>query len=85
VEEINTSLLRKSVNYGRKKLYKISPRFFYATTDKLQRTRLNLGRVFYYVSVYTFHPFEAKRTNLNLKNYPKQLLGSLLLDITPPQ
>ncbi len=54
--------------------------------DKLQLAGRNLGRVFNFRSghLHAAHLqcFQVKLPNLRLKTQPKQLLGSLLLDIT---
>ncbi len=56
--------------------------------DKLQLAGRNLGRVFNSRSGCThtmyFNPCKAKRPNLKLKTWPKQLLGCLTLDIVLP-
>ncbi len=56
--------------------------------DKLQLTGRYLGRVFNTrsgcVCAMQLHCFETKLSSLMLKNRPKQLLGSLLLDIALP-
>jgi hypothetical protein len=56
--------------------------------DKLQLTGQNLGRVFNFksgcVCAMQLSCFETKLPNLMLKTRPKQLLGSLPLDITLP-
>jgi hypothetical protein len=56
--------------------------------DKLQLTGRNLGRVFNSrsgcVHVMQLHCFETKLPNLMLKTQPRQLLGSLPLDIALP-
>jgi hypothetical protein len=56
--------------------------------DKLQLTGLNLGRVFNSRGghVYAMHScsYLSKLPNLKLKTRPKQLLGSLPLDIELP-
>jgi hypothetical protein len=53
--------------------------------DKLQLTGQNLGRVFNFRSGHlhaaTFLVLSVKPSNLQLKTRPKQLLGSLTLDI----
>jgi hypothetical protein len=54
--------------------------------------RHNLGRVLNtrsgstreYTTAVHFHPYEAKWPSLSLKTWPKQFLGSLLLDIVLP-
>jgi hypothetical protein len=57
--------------------------------DKIQPTGQNLGRVFNSrrgcVHAKRLHCFETKLPNLKLKTWPKQLLGSLLLDIALPK
>ncbi len=59
------------------------------TMDKLQLTGQNLGRVSNCRSGSVFAMqlscFETKRPNLELKTQPKQLLGSLPLDIAFPE
>jgi hypothetical protein len=56
--------------------------------DKLKLTGRNLGRVFKFrrVCLHTIrlYYFETKLPNLKLKTRPKQLLGSLPLDIALP-
>jgi hypothetical protein len=56
--------------------------------DKYELIGWNLGRVYHSRSGFTaamhLSPFEAKQSNLNLKTRPKQLLGSLPLDIVLP-
>ncbi len=56
--------------------------------DKLQLKGQNLGRVFNSrsgcVRVVQLCSFETKLPNLMLKTQPKQLLGSLPLDIVLP-
>jgi len=56
--------------------------------DKLQLTGQNLGRVFNfrYGRVHAVHLlcYGVKLPNLKLKTLPKQLLGSLLLDVVLP-
>jgi hypothetical protein len=56
------------------------------TTDKLQSTGQSLGRVFNSrrgcVLAIQLRYFEIKLTNLKLKTQPKQLLGSLPLNIS---
>jgi hypothetical protein len=56
--------------------------------DKLQLTGQNLGRVFNFrnVRVHAVHLlcYGVKLPNLKLKTRPKQLLGSLPLDIMLP-
>jgi hypothetical protein len=57
--------------------------------DKLQLTRRNLVRVFNFINglVHAVHLFgcRVKLPNLKLKTWPKQLLGSLPLDIALPR
>jgi hypothetical protein len=56
--------------------------------DKLQLTGQNLGRVFKFrrgcIHVIQLYYFETKLPKLKLKTRPKQLLGSLLVDIMLP-
>ncbi len=56
--------------------------------DKLQITGQNLGRVYYFkygrVHAVHFIRLGVKLPNLKLKTWPKQVLGSLPLDITLP-
>jgi hypothetical protein len=56
--------------------------------DTLQLTGLNLGRVFNFrngrVHAMHLHCCRVKLPNLKLKTRPKQLLGSLPLDIVLP-
>jgi hypothetical protein len=53
--------------------------------DKLQLTGRNLGRVFNSRSGRVqLHLSETEQPNLKLKTRPKQLLGSLPLDIAVP-
>jgi hypothetical protein len=56
--------------------------------DKLQLTGQKLGRVFNFRSshLHATHLwcFHVKLPNLRLKSWPKQLLGSLLLEIALP-
>jgi hypothetical protein len=53
--------------------------------DELQLTGQNLGRVFTFrnvrVHVWHFLCYRLKLPNLELKTWPKQLLGSLPLDM----
>jgi hypothetical protein len=57
--------------------------------DKLQLTGQNLGQVFNFkngrVNAMHFLCRRLKLPNLKLKARPKQLLGSLLLDIALPE
>jgi len=56
--------------------------------DKLQLTGRNLGQVFKFRSghLHAMHLwcYQVKQPNLKLKPHPKQLLGSLPLDIALP-
>jgi hypothetical protein len=56
--------------------------------DRLQLTGQNLGRVFYFrygrVRAVHFLCLGVKLPNLKMKTQPKQVLGSLLLDIALP-
>ncbi len=56
--------------------------------DKLNLTGRNLGRVFEfrrgYLHAIQLYYFETKLPNLKLKTRPKQLLGSLQVDIALP-
>ncbi len=57
-------------------------------TDKSKVTGQTLGRAFNYSNgnINTIHlcKYEAKLANLKLKTWPKQLLGSLLLNTPLP-
>jgi hypothetical protein len=59
-----------------------------STLDKLQLTGRNLGRVFIFRSVHLHSAhlwfYRIKLPNLKLKTQPKQLIGSLPIDITLP-
>jgi hypothetical protein len=53
--------------------------------DKLKLTGRTLGRVFNFRSgCMSCHAYTAIRSNLELKTQPKQLLGSLPLDVALP-
>ncbi len=56
--------------------------------DKLQLTGRNLGRVFYFINgcvrAMHFLHYRVKLPKLKSKTRPKQLLGSLSLDIALP-
>jgi hypothetical protein len=56
--------------------------------DRLQLTGQNMGRVFYFrygrVRAVHFLCLGVKLPNLKMKTQPKQVLGSLLLDIALP-
>jgi len=56
--------------------------------DKLKLTGRNLGRVFNirrsHLHAATFLVLSVQLPNLQLKTWPKQLLGYLLLDIAHP-
>jgi hypothetical protein len=57
--------------------------------DKLQLSGQNLGRVFNsrggHVYAMRLSVYYSKLPNFKLKTWPKQLLGSLLLDIETPR
>ncbi len=87
------SLFCLSHNLYAKRAYKIHHRKFNkirfgASTDKLQPTGRNLGRIFNFKFCH-WHAehcwcYQVKLPNLKLENWPKQLLGYLPLVIALP-
>ncbi len=108
----HSSLLRKSINYGRKTFHSTSPwgqaswvkmtsprgkltaltchpiKTLNKAIDKLQPRGLNLGRVFNYrcgcASTQMNKCTSWKQPNLQLKTWPKKVLGSLPLAFVFP-